>query len=850
MGLRLRVLITSSTDPYYNVSLEQAIARSVAEDEIIMYLWQNYKTVVVGRNQDAWSECRAQELEDSGGHVMRRRSGGGAVFHDMGNLNFTFVSPPKHYDLTRNMRVIQRALERFGLKAELSGRNDITVDGAKFSGNAFFNTPVARVHHGTIMLDVDLDMVTYFLTPDASKLASKGVKSVRSRVVNLKALAPDMTIENLTDALKAAFDEVFEGKAAPYDMSQLNQETFKADYELFSSAAWRLGAQKPHNVSIKNRFDWGNVEVRAEIADGNLTQVQLFSDALDADAIMHMGAVLNGASLSQSTDELHNTLLGNLSSTASDLARQMAKDLADLIIGYAAQQNGSKHAQSTSFQGAFASEGDRASFDGSENNKAETEAGLGEKSCEYIECPTDIVDVIVIGAGPGGIAAALEFAGAGKSVALIEKDKVGGTCLNRGCIPTKALLHASGTYYKATHSDYMGVTVEGAKVDFSALRSYTTGVVDTLRRGMEQQLERAGARIIKAQASLEKHTTSADLRVVTLTANEGTISQIAAPEVFVATGRKPWTPNIVGKDLPGVYTSDELLEQLPEVKDIVIVGSGVIGLECACVYAQLGARVVVLEALSDILRNVEKDAVKLIASSLKSLGVSINTEVMVQSIEQKENGSGLVVTSTVKGKTRTDEAQAVLLACGRVPEREVFGMPGALDEHAMHFHVTAVGDVKDSSMQLAHLSTAEGIVEACQKLGLVPYKSSNTIPVCVYTTPEVAQVGETEESMRERGLVFASFKLPFGANGKATLSHMGRGYVKLVADSATGRLVGATLVCDHASDIINTLVYAIENNMQVSSLAHTVFSHPSLAEAVGDTAIGLIKKFPQLLPKT
>ncbi len=206
---RLLVCRSRSFDPYENLALEEALLNRVGEGELILYLWQNERTVVIGRNQNPWKECRTALLAEEGGCLARRLSGGGAVFHDLGNLNFTFVMPAEDYDLPRQLTVIERACRSLGIPAERSGRNDLLADGRKFSGNAFYKHNGKAYHHGTLMVDVDMEMVQRYLSPSKAKLAAKGVDSVRSRVVNLREFVPSLTIDQLSDALIVALAEVY-----------------------------------------------------------------------------------------------------------------------------------------------------------------------------------------------------------------------------------------------------------------------------------------------------------------------------------------------------------------------------------------------------------------------------------------------------------------------------------------------------------------------------------------------------------------------------------------------------------------------------------------------------------------
>ena len=206
---QLYFLRTGGTDPYENLATEACLMKHCPQDSAILYLWQNEKTVVIGKNQNPWKECDLPLLQDDGIRLARRKSGGGAVYHDLGNLNFTFLLPLSDYDPLRQLDVICSALRRFGISAQRTGRNDITVDGRKVSGSAFQKSGGIGCHHGTLLVASDVEKMSRYLRPSAEKLQTKGVDSVRSRVVNLQALFPELSVENLAAAVKEAFIQSF-----------------------------------------------------------------------------------------------------------------------------------------------------------------------------------------------------------------------------------------------------------------------------------------------------------------------------------------------------------------------------------------------------------------------------------------------------------------------------------------------------------------------------------------------------------------------------------------------------------------------------------------------------------------
>lgn len=280
--------------PYPNLALESHLMETVAEDTIILYLWQNQHTVVIGKNQNAWRECKATELTRDGGYLARRMSGGGAVFHDLGNLNFTFLVNTRDYDVDRQLSVILTAMRSLGLDAQKSGRNDITINGRKFSGNAFYTAKGKSYHHGTLLVDVNMDALSQYLNVDPLKLQSKGVASVKARVVNLTSLLPELTIEQLKQSLIQALGQVYGVCPQPLDDTQLDRERIKELTERYSSWEWLYGAKLPFTHRLNTRFPWGGVELQLAVDQGRITQAAVYSDAMDGELFAHVGEALTG----------------------------------------------------------------------------------------------------------------------------------------------------------------------------------------------------------------------------------------------------------------------------------------------------------------------------------------------------------------------------------------------------------------------------------------------------------------------------------------------------------------------------------------------------------------------------
>ena len=289
-----RLVLGDSFDPWRNLAVEELLFEGLGNGECVFYLWQNRNTVVVGRHQNAWKECRVRLLEDEGGRLARRSSGGGAVYHDLGNLNFTYLICRKDYDVRRQLEVVRQAVAAFGVEAAFSGRNDLLAGGAKFSGNAFRFTDRVGMHHGTLMVDVDMDRVARYLAPDPGKLRAKGIESVRSRVRNLAEINPSITIDALRDALIQEFSTEF-GRYEVLRVSELDPDALREKTEKFASWDFRLGRALPFDATLERRFPWGGVTLALKLREGRVAQTSVYSDAMDVDLIDRIPPALVGA---------------------------------------------------------------------------------------------------------------------------------------------------------------------------------------------------------------------------------------------------------------------------------------------------------------------------------------------------------------------------------------------------------------------------------------------------------------------------------------------------------------------------------------------------------------------------
>ena len=314
-----------SYDPHYNLAVEEYLLESVEPGQCVLYLWQNRNTVVIGRNQNPWKECRTTLLEQEGGHLARRLSGGGAVFHDLGNLNFTFLVCLEDYSVPRQMEVIRSAVASLGIPAEVSGRNDILARGRKFSGNAFYKTGRQAYHHGTLLVAADMEKLGRYLHPSRAKLKAKGVESVRSRVVNLQELNPAVTVDSLKKALQEAFSNVYGLPVEALPSAWLDEAAIGQLTERNRSWQWNYGQKLPFTFECEDRFSWGEVQVQLQIEHGIIQNTKLYSDCLEEEMIPQWEMRLSGCRLERQSlgvalsreirqeQDLLNLLLQNLS---------------------------------------------------------------------------------------------------------------------------------------------------------------------------------------------------------------------------------------------------------------------------------------------------------------------------------------------------------------------------------------------------------------------------------------------------------------------------------------------------------------------------------------------------------
>lgn len=321
---KLRIYESSLVNPHTNLAIEKYLLDAVAPNECILYLWQNQNTVVIGRNQNAWVECRTSLLEEEGGYLARRLSGGGAVFHDLGNLNFTFLVSPDNYDVDKQLSVIQAACSYAGITAEKSGRNDLLACGSKFSGNAFYKTKQSAYHHGTILLSANMDKLSRYLSPSKAKLQAKGVASVRSRVINLTELNPGLTVDTMKLYMARAFAAVYGMEAAPVMLDEQAWAQIEQTAKLYGSWDYLYGTPLPFSFSCEARYDWGQIRLELQAINGTIIGAKAYSDSMDWQLSAQVEQALKGCAfrLADMQKALQNHVEGQVAADLCNLLQE------------------------------------------------------------------------------------------------------------------------------------------------------------------------------------------------------------------------------------------------------------------------------------------------------------------------------------------------------------------------------------------------------------------------------------------------------------------------------------------------------------------------------------------------
>lgn len=446
----------------------------------------------------------------------------------------------------------------------------------------------------------------------------------------------------------------------------------------------------------------------------------------------------------------------------------------------------------------------------------------------------------VIGAGPGGYVAAIRLAQLGQSVTLIERESLGGVCLNWGCIPSKAYIGASKLYEKIRTADECGIITHDLAVDLPKMRSWKDGVVARLKGGIAELLKRHGVEVVKGSARF----TSRDVIEVALT--DGGVEQIQAEQFLVATGSRPFDLPAFPIDGARIITSTEALDLDHVPESILVLGGGVIGLEIGMYLAKFGAALTVVELTDQLLPGTDPDLVAIVARNLKKkkATVLLGTKAMSATVKDR----GVAVKVDTKGKEQTIEVEVVLVAVGRKPNTEKLGLDVAGVKTTQRGYIEvdrqmrtsnprifAIGDVAGGAM-LAHKASKEGLVAAAVMSGKDDQYDVRAMPSAIFTDPEIATVGLSEAEAKKAGYDVRVATFPFGALGRALAGRETDGLVKMVADAKDDRLLGVGIAGANASDLIAEAAVAIEAGLCTEDLALTVHAHPTLAESMGEVA--------------
>ena len=460
--------------------------------------------------------------------------------------------------------------------------------------------------------------------------------------------------------------------------------------------------------------------------------------------------------------------------------------------------------------------------------------------------PEQRFDAVVIGAGPGGYPAAIRLGQLKVKTAIIEREYMGGVCLNVGCIPSKAVIHAAKMFDKMSHADDLGISLPGKpSLDMKKLQTWKGGVVNKLTGGVRTLLKGNGVTVIDGTAKLEKP--GPDGHRITVQGKNGT-ETIITKNIVLATGSRPFEIPGFKIDQKRVLDSTGALALDHVPQRMIVIGGGYIGLELGMVYAKFGTKVTVVEALPRVLASMDKDCVGVVERKLKKMGVEVLTNTKAKSWEDKGDRAVLTV-ELQDGKTATIDADKILLSIGRKPNSENLGLEAAgvavdkrgfviADDHLRTnvAGIYAIGDLI-GGMMLAHKATKEGEVVAEIIAGHKAAFDVRTIPAVVFTDPEIASTGLTEDEAKQKGHAQLKVgKFPFAALGRALSVNDTEGFVKVVADGKTGELLGLHIVGNGAGDLISEGALAIEMGAVADDLRLTIHPHPTLSEAIMEAA--------------
>lgn len=461
-------------------------------------------------------------------------------------------------------------------------------------------------------------------------------------------------------------------------------------------------------------------------------------------------------------------------------------------------------------------------------------------------------DIIVIGGGPGGYTAAVRAAGLGLKAAIVEKERLGGTCVNKGCIPTKALLHASSIFAALQNCDEFGVSADFISFDFKKMQDYKRRSVREYRKEVRESIEAVGVDFIEGTGTIRRG------RTVEVNGPQGK-DYYEADHIIIATGAKPVIPPIPGVNLGGVLTSDRLLASDTWNYDrLTIIGGGVIGVEFATIFKALCSNVTIIESQEHLLGPMDSEVSEALEAELKRKGITVHCRANVKEIRE-EKGQGLLCVFEVDGEEKTVRSGQILLAAGRQPYLD--GLCGEdislevengylkTDSEFMTSEpgVYAIGDVV-SGKKLAHVAAAQGtyVVEKIAgvvhsiRLSVVPngmFVELPVVPGCIYTDPEIASVGITEEEAKAHNMQVCCGRYSMSGNGKSIITREQSGFIHLIFEKYSGTIVGAQIVCPRATDMISEMATAIANGLTADQLMLAMRAHPTYSEGITSAII-------------
>lgn len=453
-------------------------------------------------------------------------------------------------------------------------------------------------------------------------------------------------------------------------------------------------------------------------------------------------------------------------------------------------------------------------------------------------------DITIIGGGPGGYVAAIQAAMLGAKVVLIEKDSVGGTCLNWGCIPTKALIRSAEVYKTIREADKFGINVENISIDMKKVIKRKNDIINQLVDGIEYLIDKHNILLIKGFGKILDENT-------VLAVNARSETTVRTKNIIIATGSKTINLPVSGIDSKNVITSKEALNMESLPKKLVIVGGGVIGMEFAFMYSNLGVDVSVIEYFDSVLATLDQDISQEISQIAKGKGIKLYTGAKIQEILETHDGECIIVFKKDE-KTNYITAEKVLLAVGRAPVTEGIGIENLkIDPNDNRkgikvndklqtsiSNIYAIGDVTDR-LQLAHVASHQGIIAVKNILGHDIKMNYDVIPSAIFTDPEIATVGIDEKTAKEKGFNITVGKFPIAANGKALTLGEGLGFVKIIKENSSGKIIGGAIIGPHATDMIAEITLAIKNELSTEQIIETIHAHPTTAEAVYEAALSI-----------